>query len=98
MRKRIIGTVAGSRRKGRVEKERQKVADDKFKYLTHIHIEELAAAANCDESYVRKIIRGDRAAKSTTARAILRAAKALNETIKKGLTKSTKDLQSIDGE
>lgn len=58
-------------------------------------IRQLADKANVKYQYVWQIMKGKRDTKSIKAKAIYSAAKALNESIKQGLSKAERKLQPI---
>jgi transcriptional regulator with XRE-family HTH domain len=61
----------------------KKTNETNFPYVQANIVRQLAADANCDISYVRKILSGEREANSIKAKAILRAAQIINTNVQK---------------
>ena len=78
----------------------KKTTHTNLKDLPHIEaaqIRQLAKGGKCEESYVRKVLNGDRDSKSRRAKAIIRGAKLLNVKIENAYdTVNKKMLSEID--
>jgi transcriptional regulator with XRE-family HTH domain len=65
---------------------------EEFNHVTKHHITQLATKADVSREYVKKLLTGEAPGNTITAKAILAAAKTLNQAIEKGINKATKDL------
>lgn len=77
-------------------KKREEASLPDLPHIKGQNITALAFKAKTSRSYVFMILNGDRRSQSAKAKRILAAAKALNESIEKGMKKADSKLEIID--